>query len=190
MDFHVLQTQMEVMMDLIGNRRRIWVTISSGKESDIAACFQREWPSSWYLNWQGRHRFTEAREDGGRDTVYLRSKGWVFSVRIWMLLQSVQTLPLPSCNPFIYLFIYFCLIRTPWPTNGNGQVWDGDPIPRSCHVILAHPLSPSYPAPFSRELSFPHSCPTRYPPRPNMNFHIFFFSLFLSKLYETKKKFY
>ena len=42
MDFHVLHTQMELMMDLIGNRRRIWVTISSGKESDIAACFQRE----------------------------------------------------------------------------------------------------------------------------------------------------
>ena len=45
MDFHVLQTQMEMIIDLIGNRRRIWVTISSGKKSalsDIAACFQRE----------------------------------------------------------------------------------------------------------------------------------------------------
>jgi hypothetical protein len=32
MDFHVLQTEVQVMMDLIGNRRRIWVTISTGKE--------------------------------------------------------------------------------------------------------------------------------------------------------------
>ena len=49
MDFHVLETEVEMMMDLIGNRRRIWVTISTGRESqltlalsDIAACFQRE----------------------------------------------------------------------------------------------------------------------------------------------------
>ena len=49
MDFHVLQMEVEIMMDLIGNRRRIWVTISTGRESqltlalsDIAACFQRE----------------------------------------------------------------------------------------------------------------------------------------------------
>ena len=47
-DFHVLQTVVQVMMDLIGNRIRIWVCISSGREpqqltlSDIAACFQRE----------------------------------------------------------------------------------------------------------------------------------------------------
>ena len=48
MDFHVLETQMEVMMDLIGNRMRIWVTISPGKKSQLtlladiaAACFQR-----------------------------------------------------------------------------------------------------------------------------------------------------
>ena len=32
-DFHVLQTEVEIMMDLIGNRMRIWVTISIGKES-------------------------------------------------------------------------------------------------------------------------------------------------------------
>ena len=42
MDFHVLQTEVEIMMDLIGNRIRIWVTMSAGKESDIAACFQTE----------------------------------------------------------------------------------------------------------------------------------------------------
>ena len=31
-DFHVLQTEVQVMMDLIGNQIRIWVTISSGKK--------------------------------------------------------------------------------------------------------------------------------------------------------------
>ena len=48
-DFHALQTEVQVMMDLIGNRMRIWVTISSGKESqltltlsDIADGFQRQ----------------------------------------------------------------------------------------------------------------------------------------------------
>jgi hypothetical protein len=34
-DFHVLQTEVEIMMDLIGNRMRIWVTISTGKESQF-----------------------------------------------------------------------------------------------------------------------------------------------------------
>jgi hypothetical protein len=43
-DFHVLQTEVEMIIDLSGNRRRIWVTMSSGKDSqltlvsDIAAC--------------------------------------------------------------------------------------------------------------------------------------------------------
>ena len=32
-DFHALQTEVQVMMDLVGNRMRIWVTISSVKES-------------------------------------------------------------------------------------------------------------------------------------------------------------
>ena len=48
-NFHVLETEVQVMMDLIGNRIRIWVCISSGREpqqltlvSDIVACFQRE----------------------------------------------------------------------------------------------------------------------------------------------------
>ena len=51
MDFHVLQTEVEMMMDLIGNRRRIWVTISTGRESqltlalsDIARVLERTTP--------------------------------------------------------------------------------------------------------------------------------------------------
>ena len=33
MDFHVLETEVQVMIDFIGRCMRIWVTISSGKES-------------------------------------------------------------------------------------------------------------------------------------------------------------
>ena len=33
MDFQVLQTQMQVMIAFVGNRRRISVTISTGKKS-------------------------------------------------------------------------------------------------------------------------------------------------------------
>ena len=40
--FHRLQTQIQVRIDLIGRRRRIWVTMSAGKDSNIVACFQRE----------------------------------------------------------------------------------------------------------------------------------------------------
>jgi hypothetical protein len=40
--FHGLQTQIQVRIDLIGRRRRIWVTMSAGKDSNIVACFQRE----------------------------------------------------------------------------------------------------------------------------------------------------
>ena len=46
-DFHVLQTEVEMIIDLSGNRRRIWVTMSSGKDSQLTlvsdiAAFHRE----------------------------------------------------------------------------------------------------------------------------------------------------
>ena len=42
-DFHVLQTEVQVMMDLMGRRRKTWVRISGGKLSDIATSYkQRE----------------------------------------------------------------------------------------------------------------------------------------------------
>ena len=40
--FHGLQTQIQVRIDLIGRRRRIWVTMSACKDSNIVVCFQRE----------------------------------------------------------------------------------------------------------------------------------------------------
>ena len=49
MDFQVLETKVQVMMDFVGKRKKILVAISSGRESqqvtlvvfDIAAWFQR-----------------------------------------------------------------------------------------------------------------------------------------------------
>jgi hypothetical protein len=49
MDFQVLETEVQVMMDFVGERKKILVAISSGRESqqvtlvvsDIAAWFQR-----------------------------------------------------------------------------------------------------------------------------------------------------
>ncbi len=49
MDFQVLETEVQVMMDFVGKRKKILVAISSGRESqqltlvvsDIAAWFQR-----------------------------------------------------------------------------------------------------------------------------------------------------
>ena len=44
-DFHFLETQVQVMMDLIGSCRKAWVRNSGGREShigslsDIAACY-------------------------------------------------------------------------------------------------------------------------------------------------------
>ena len=86
----------------------------------------------------------------------------------------------------IYLFIYFCLTRTPRRTDGNGMGLRRESYPP---LLPRYPCPISYPhpAPFSRGTFFPRPYPTRYPLRPNMNFH-FFFSLFLSKLYEKKKK--
>ena len=36
-DFHVLQTEVQVMMDFMGRCMRIWVRISGGRESHIAS---------------------------------------------------------------------------------------------------------------------------------------------------------
>ena len=38
-DFHVLQTEVQVTMDLTGGRMRTWVRISRGRESHIASLF-------------------------------------------------------------------------------------------------------------------------------------------------------
>ena len=39
-DFHVLQTEGNLMMDLMGRRRKTWVRISGGKLSDIATSYK------------------------------------------------------------------------------------------------------------------------------------------------------
>ena len=41
-DFHVLQTKVQVMMDLIGRGMRTWVTISRGRESHIASLVNKD----------------------------------------------------------------------------------------------------------------------------------------------------
>ena len=41
-DFPVLEIEVQVMMDLMGRRRKTWVRISGGKLSDIAATLKRE----------------------------------------------------------------------------------------------------------------------------------------------------
>ena len=39
-DFHVLQTEVNLMMDLTGRRMRIWGRSSGGKLSDIATSYK------------------------------------------------------------------------------------------------------------------------------------------------------
>ena len=41
-DFHVLQNEVQVMMDLIGRGMRTWVRISRGRESHIASLVNKD----------------------------------------------------------------------------------------------------------------------------------------------------
>ena len=64
-----------------------------------------------------------------------------------------------------------------WLGMAMGRVWGRDPIPRP------HPIIPA-PSPIPAP-STPHRVPA--PPQYEFSFFIFFVSLFLAKIHETKK---